>query len=52
MGRARVVGGCGGLVHHPGQCALGIICMGMNIVDPAEDIHVLLLFDLFVCLAK
>ena len=35
----------------------GPVCFGgylhsMNLVDPAEDIHVLLLFDLFVCLAK
>jgi len=47
-----MVGGRGGVVRHPARCALGVICMSINLVDPAEDMHVLLLFDLFVCLAK
>lgn len=52
MGRAGVVGGCGGVVRHPGRCALGGCLHGHELFDPAEDVHGLLLFDLFVCLAN
>lgn len=44
-----MVGPCGGVVR---AVQIDVICMGIDLGDLAEDIHVLLLFDLFVCLVK